>query len=168
MMESFPAVEGLTRVLRTIGTFIYIVGSTHITSSYVARIRLVFTIIICIFSGGIVCVSVSALVTEVEVTGQCSKVVHHAVDTEIVAVEATNGIRGGDRHLFVERHLTHTIDRIFGVIHYLWHTVLGTLHHHTATEHATEVGTLDSIQDTTGIDGAHTILFPISRIWNRI
>ena len=70
-------------------------------------------------------------------------------------------ISSDDRKLLVQRHLTYTVNGVFGVIHHLWHTVLSTLHHHAATEHTAEVGTLDGVQDTTGIDGADTVLKPI-------
>ena len=53
--------------------------------------------------------------------------------------------------LFVQRHLTHTVDGIVGVVHNLRHTVLSTLHHHTTTENTAEVSTLDGVHDTSGI-----------------
>ena len=48
------------------------------------------------------------------------------------------------------------------MVHYFRHTVLRALHHHTATEHTTEVSTLDSIHQTTGIDWQYAILFPVT------
>ncbi len=66
----------------------------------------------------------------------------------------------------VERHLTYTVDGVVGVIDNLWHTVLCSLHHHSATEYAAEVSTLEGVHQTTSIDRAYTILFPVS--WVRI
>ena len=60
----------------------------------------------------------------------------------------------------VQRHLAHTVDGIVGIVGGLRHTVLSTLHHHTTAKDTTEVGTLDGVHDTTGIDGHHTILLP--------
>ena len=103
------------------------------------------------------------LVAEVDVAGQRTEVVHDVVDAEVVAVDGVGrrGISGDDRPLLVERHLAHTVDGVVGVVHLLGHTVLGTLHHHAAAEHATEVGTLDGVHQTTGIDGQHTALLPV-------
>ena len=61
----------------------------------------------------------------------------------------------------VERHLTHTVDGVVGVIHNLRHTVLCSLHHHTATKDTAEVCTLNGVHQTTGIDRNDTVLFPI-------
>ena len=66
--------------------------------------------------------------------------------------------------MLVERHLTHTVDGVVGVVGLLRHTVLCTLHHHAAAEHAAEVGTLDAVHQTAGIDGQHTALFPIGGV----
>ena len=65
---------------------------------------------------------------------------------------------------FVKRHLTHAVDGVVGVVGLLRHTVLCALHHHTAAEDAAEVGTLDAVHQTTGIDGQHAALFPIACI----
>ena len=50
------------------------------------------------------------------------------------------------------------------MVHNLWHTVLCTLHHHTATKDSTEVCTLQGVHRTAGIDRDNTVLLPISRI----
>ena len=70
------------------------------------------------------------------------------------------------RVLLVQRHLTHTVDGVVSVVHNLRHTVLGTLHHHTAAEHTAEVGTLDGVQQTASIDRDNTVLLPV--FWIRI
>ena len=51
------------------------------------------------------------------------------------------------------------------MVHDFWYTVLSTLHHHTRTKHTAEVGTLDGVHRTSGIDGTYTVLLPI--IWVR-
>ena len=50
------------------------------------------------------------------------------------------------------------------MVHNLRHTVLCALHHHTATEDAAEVSTLDGVHQSAGIDRDNTILLPIGRI----
>ena len=62
--------------------------------------------------------------------------------------------------LLVERHLTHTVDGVVGEVGHFRHTVLSASHHHTATEDAAEVGTLDTVHQTTGIDGQYTAFLP--------
>ena len=66
------------------------------------------------------------------------------------------------RFLLVERHLTHTVDGVVGVVGLLRHTVLCSLHHHAASEDTAEVGTLDTVHQATCIDGQHSALFPIA------
>ena len=63
------------------------------------------------------------------------------------------------RHL-VERHLTHTVDGIVGIVHLIGHTVLGTMQYDTATKHTAEVGTLHGIHHTSRRDGTHTLDSP--------
>ena len=66
--------------------------------------------------------------------------------------------------LLVQRNLTDTVDGIVVIIDHLGHTVLCTLQYHTATEDTREVGTLQRVQETSGIDGTYTILFPVKWI----
>ena len=89
---------------------------------------------------------------EVHIAGQGSQVVHDTVNTKVVAVHlvVSISIACGRIHL-VQRYLTYTVDGVVGIVHFLWHTVLGTLHHHATTEHSAEVGTLDGVHDTAGI-----------------
>ena len=61
----------------------------------------------------------------------------------------------------VQRHFTHTVDGVVGIVHLLRHTVLSALHHHTASPHTTEVGTLNGVHQAAGIDGEHSTLLPI-------
>ena len=65
--------------------------------------------------------------------------------------------------LLVERYLTHTVDGVVSMVHYLRHTVLSTLHHHAATEDTAEVGTLDGIHQTSCIDRQYSVLLPVTR-----
>ena len=97
---------------------------------------------------------------EIDITGQCTKVVHDIIDTEVVAVIISSRIILIEG-LLIQRHLTDTVDSIVSVVCYFRHTVLSTLHHHTTAEHTAEVGTLDGIHRTTGIDWQHTIFLPI-------
>ena len=69
-----------------------------------------------------------------------------------------------NRYLLVQRHLTNTVDGVVGVINFLRHAVWGALHHHAAAEDTAEIGTLDGVHDTSGIDRNHAILLPIGRI----
>ena len=119
--------------------------------------------LILIISFGVFCdlaiVHVSAFVTnKAHITGQVTQVVHYAVNTEIITMNLRVAIRC--KTLLVQRQLTHTVDGIFRGISDISHTVLSTLKHQTTTKHTTEVGTLDGVQQTTGIDGAESILFP--------
>ena len=79
----------------------------------------------------------------------------------------TTRISRYDRMLLVERQFTHTVDGVVDVLTYLGHTVLGTLQHHAGAEHAAEVGTLDGVQQTAGIDGTETVRFEIGRVLRR-
>ena len=103
-------------------------------------------------------------IIEIQVAGQSTQIVHDAINTEVIAVgsKLANITSGGC--LLVQRYLTHTVDSVVGSIFYLRHTVLGTLHHQTATEDTTEVGTLQRVQIATGIARYHTIFRPIGRI----
>ena len=65
------------------------------------------------------------------------------------------------RQLLVQRHLTNTVDGVLRLVVRINHTVLGTLEHHARTIDTAEVGTLDSVQQTTGIDRAETKFLPI-------
>ena len=71
------------------------------------------------------------------------------------------GVACYHRLFLVERHLTHTVDGVVGVIDNLRHTVLSALHHHAAAEHAAEVCTLDGVHQTAGIDGNNTVFLPV-------
>ena len=99
---------------------------------------------------------------EINITGQGTKIVHDIIDTEVVAVIISTR-NGFIEELLVQRHLTHTVDGVVGIVCNLRHTVLGALHHHTATEHTAEVSTLDGVHRTAGIDRQHTVFFPICR-----
>ena len=123
---------------------------------------------------------------EVYVAGQRTQIVHDVIDAEVIAMNGFVGVSKIIRTLafrelscfcfailqrqvffnlgvlLVERYLTHTVDGVVGVIDNLRHTVLRPLHHHTATEHAAEVSTLDGIHQTTGIDRQHTVLLPVT------
>ena len=94
---------------------------------------------------------------EIDITGQGTKIVHDIIDTEVVAVIISSRIILIEG-LLIQRHLTDTVDSIVSVVYNLRNTVLCTLHHHTTAEHTAEVGTLDGIHRTTGIDWQHTIL----------
>ena len=59
--------------------------------------------------------------------------------------------------LLVERQLTHTVDGVVNGLAYFCHTVLGALQHHARTKHTAEVGTLDGVQQTTGIDRTEAV-----------
>ena len=98
--------------------------------------------------------STTVLVTKVKVTTEGTKEVHYVVDTEVVAVELVpiiclRSAIGGD--LFVERHLTDTVDGVVVVVDSLRHAVLSTLHHHAAAPDAAEVCTLDGVHRAAGI-----------------
>ena len=71
----------------------------------------------------------------------------------------------GLRDTSVERQLADAVDGIVGVIDYFGHAVLSTLHDHTAAEDAHEVGTLQRVQQTAGIDGTETTQFPVSLLF---
>ena len=99
------------------------------------------------------------------VTGQIAQIVHQTIDTKVVAMQGivasvwiliTIG-RCSDRSLLVERQLTDTVDGIVDVFAHLSHTILGALQHHARAEHATEVGTLDGVQQTSGIDRTEAV-----------
>ena len=62
--------------------------------------------------------------------------------------------------LLVQRHLAHTVDGVVGIVELFRHAVGCPLHHHAATEDTAEVGTLDGVHDTSGIDRYHTVLLP--------
>ena len=143
---------------------------------------------------GVARVFCNTYIVEMLVTGQGTEVIHNVVNTEVIAVNGfvdilitfvediiilsflfficcflhwhgTFGlIRGNNRVLLVERHLTDTVNGIVGMIHDFWYTVLSTLHHHTRTKHTAEVSTLDGVHRTTGIDGTNTVLLPIIMI----
>ena len=101
-------------------------------------------------------------ICEMHVAGQGTQVVHHIVDTKVVSVPVflvvfrttfSNGqVARNLRIHLVQRHLTYTVDGIVGVVCFLRHTVLSTLHHHSTTENTAQVSTLDTIHQTTGID----------------
>ena len=50
------------------------------------------------------------------------------------------------------------------MVHYLWYTVLSTLHHHTAAEDTAEIGALDGVHQSACVDRAYTVLLPVSGI----
>ena len=52
----------------------------------------------------------------------------------------------------VERQLIHTVNRVVGIVYCRGHAVLSTAQHDAATEDTTEVGTLDGVHDTPGIE----------------
>ena len=70
--------------------------------------------------------------------------------------------------LLVERYFADTVDGVVSMIDNLRHTVLGALHHHATAKDATEVGTLDGVHQTTGIDGADAVLCPIDGVGHRL
>ena len=82
----------------------------------------------------------------------------------LVIVCVRISISRSDGYLFIQRHLADTIDGVVGIVHHLRHTVLSTLHHHTTAEDTAEVGTLDGVHQTTSIDRAYTVLYPVTPI----
>ena len=148
----------VTSTIAYVGLFPLIIGSSFI---------FIGLIINCNWSFVFSCINIISHSDFIErdVTGQGTEVVHDAVDTEIVAVHDVVSIRiaSGRIHL-VQRYLTDTVDGVVGVVYYLRHTVLSTLHHHTAAKDTAEVSTLDGIHDTSGIDGYDTIFLPNGRV----
>ena len=104
---------------------------------------------------------------EIDIAGQGTEEVHDAVDAKVVAMHTILDVadisRANRLHL-VQRYLTYTVDGVVGVVDDFGHTVLGALHHHTATEDTAEVGTLDGVHRATGIARKHTVLFPVGAI----
>ena len=106
-------------------------------------------------------------IVEIDIAGESTEEVHDAVDTEVVAmflVLLIARITRAYRDLLIQRHLTHTVDGVVGVVNGLRHTVLSTLHHHAAAEDAAEVSALHGVHRTAGIARADTVLYPIFRI----
>ena len=66
-------------------------------------------------------------------------------------------VSGSDGVLLVERQLAHAVDGVVDVLAHVGHTVLGALQHHAAAINAAEVGTLDGVQQSAGVDRAETI-----------
>ena len=99
------------------------------------------------------------------VAGQVAQIVHRAIDTEIIAVSFV-GIVGltGRRVDLHQRELTYAVDGVAVVVEYRSHTVASALQHHTTSEHAHEVGALDSVQQTSGIDRTETVLIPVGTV----
>ena len=100
---------------------------------------------------------------EVDVAGEGTHAVHHAVDTEVVAMFHVDISSDNTVHL-IQRHLTHTVHGVVGLIGHARHTVLSTLHHQSATEDTAEVSTLNGIHQTTCIDRAEAPQLPIGTI----
>ena len=140
-----------------------VVGVTIVTPTIVVELILPFIetgysifVPFCVtfISSRISIVSTTNRVLEIDITRQGTKEVDDFVDAEVVAmllVLSIASITGTYGNLLVQRYLTYTVDGVVGVIHYLRHTVLSTLHHHTAAEDTTEVGTLDGVHRATGI-----------------
>ena len=103
---------------------------------------------------------------ELHIAGEVAEVVHHAVDAKVVAMKLIliGRVTAVQRRGTVKRNLAHTVDGVVGVVGLLGHTVAGTLKHHTAAPNAHEVGTLEGVQQTTGIDGAEAGFYPIGCI----
>ena len=133
-----------------------------------------FSVCLIYFVGIIICTAYIFSLSEMDIASQCSKIIYDIIDTKIVtmnsllqiciiifACSTLSQVCVNDRALLIERHLTHTIKGIVCVIDNLRHTVLSSLHHHTATKHTTEIGALYGVHDTSSIDGTYTILFPI-------
>ena len=99
--------------------------------------------------------TVSIDITELHVAGQVAHVVHQAVDAEVVAVQVVVAIVVKPFH--IQRHFAHAVDGVFDVLAHVGHAVLGTLQHHAAAEDTAEVGTLDGVQQSSGIDGAEAV-----------
>ena len=94
-----------------------------------------------------------------------TQIVHNTIDTEIVAMfrlvaRGFYGFTRNNRILLVQWQLTDTVDRINGwttwTIIICGHTVFGTLQYQTTTEHATQISTLNGVQQSACIDGAKT------------
>ena len=119
-------------------------------------------IIHCLLIGIVTIVGLTHCRLKVYIAGQRTEIVHNAIDTEVVAMVVFCSFWIClSAFLLVQRHLPHTVDGIFRVVDNLRHTVLCTLHHHTASKHTTEVCTLDCVHRSSGIDGTYTILLPI-------
>ena len=108
-------------------------------------VTLVFGIVRGVVGG--TCIGTVCVVTEINVTGQCTQVVYDIVDAEVVTMVCA-ALR-----LLVQRNLAYTVDGIVGIVSLFGHAVLGTLHYHTAAEDTAEVGTLDTVHQTTSING---------------
>ncbi len=93
----------------------------------------------------------SYVIIEIYIAGKCPQVVHIAVDTEVVAVVS----------FLVQRYLTNTVDGIFDAVRFGKHTVVCSLHYHTAAPYTAEVGTLKGVQHTSGVCGSFAKFFPI-------
>ena len=121
--------------------------------------NLIFKIGVIVVYRGLSIIYVSAFVFyKVHITGQCSQIVHNIINTEIVAVNLIVGVK--IKALLVQRQFTDTVDGIFRSISHICHTVLGTLQHQATAEHTAEVGSLNGVQQSAGINRTESILFP--------
>ena len=100
---------------------------------------------------------VDVVTEEAHVAGEIAQMVYKRIDAEVVAVLGIlASIAGHLSGLLVERHLAHAVDGVVDVFTHVGHTVLGTLQHHATTKDATEVSTLNSVQQTSCIDRTDT------------
>ena len=122
--------------------------------------------------GSKACLSIfrCARAIEEHVAGQCAEEVYVVVYAEVVSVffvflsSFYAFVILDDRFFFVERNLSHTVDGVVGVVYNLRHAVLCSLHHHSATKHSTEVGTLYGVHDASCIARAYTVFHPVGRV----
>ena len=109
----------------------------------------------------------SAHIVHTHVAGQVAKIVHRAIDTEVVAVTFVRVVGLTSRRVDLHQcELTHTVDGVAVVVQYRGYAVAGTLQHHTTAEDTHEVGTLNGVQQTAGIDRTETILIPVGTVFN--
>ena len=90
------------------------------------------------------------------IAGEVAQIVHHAVDAEIVAVYVSRRCRD-----LLKRQLTHTVDGKVSLVLHLSHTVTCSLKHHAASNHANEVGTLQSVEQSACVNRAYSGFFPV-------
>ena len=103
-----------------------------------------------------------AHVVHQHVAGHVAQIVHQAVDAEVVAMLLVGIVCfTGRRHHLHQRQLAHAVDGVACVVHDVGHAVAGSLQHHARAIDTDEVGTLQSVQQSAGIDGAHAVELPI-------
>ena len=70
------------------------------------------------------------------------------------------GLTGGRVDLH-KRELADAVDGVAGVVDDVGHTVAGPLQHQSAAVDASQVGALQRVEQSAGVDGAHTVELPV-------